>query len=114
MLSRRTLSTVRVHLPLKQGLRQTHERLFHNKLRSTSASSIKTRIKTFRQSRQRLPMCLAVRVHLPLKQGLRLISLGLYLMRDIIVRVHLPLKQGLRRNVCDQLEDLNPYECIFH
>ena len=62
--------TVRVHLPLKQGLRpDLINQLYYWKY-STSASSIKTRIKT--NSCDILNKILNVRVHLPLKQGLRL------------------------------------------
>ena len=61
---------VRVHLPLKQGLRQ-------NQILSLFFSR-------------------HVRVHLPLKQGLRLSKQFTSGMLMPIVRVHLPLKQGLR------------------
>ena len=61
---------VRVHLPLKQGLRPTHGGWCGMSRHRASASSIKTRIKTL------VKICLLllkkVRVHLPLKQGLRL------------------------------------------
>ena len=59
----------------------------------TSASSIKTRIKT--RSQQHLYALKSVRVHLPLKQGLRQPYISLVNVVDD-VRVHLPLKQGLR------------------
>ena len=64
------MRVVRVHLPLKQGLRhKTGSGMLAIKA-GTSASSIKTRIKTeIRKLVSDLVEC--VRVHLPLKQGLR-------------------------------------------
>ena len=64
---------VRVHHPLKQGLRQRIVKFpkLGIKVR-TSASSIKTRIKTrFVYRRALKPQ---VRVHHPLKQGLRRVN----------------------------------------
>ena len=62
---------------------------------STSASSIKTRIKT-RHEIQYVYNA-HVLVHLPLKQGLRHRSKGYFKSMTIEVLVHLPLKQGLRQ-----------------
>ena len=66
-------------------------------MKSASASSIKTRIKT---SMRTLLSCFnfSVRVHLPLKQGLRQPTILLIENAPCAVRVHLPLKQGLRLN----------------
>ena len=74
LLSRLTTApfqvNVRVHLPLKQGLRlKTYDTSRMDSIR-TSASSIKTRIKTYVNYSLKNHF-LAVRVHLPLKQGLR-------------------------------------------
>ena len=85
---------MRVHLPLKQGLRQPDNINIINIIKCASASSIKTRIKT--QEPKRCTLYHPVRVHLPLKQGLRPVSIFL-LFYEFNVRVHLPLKQGLRQ-----------------
>ena len=87
---------MRVHLPLKQGLRQRHQLRSVCLRHSASASSIKTRIKTFTTcaDTKELPL---VRVHLPLKQGLRHPLTRSFNDDGLAVRVHLPLKQGLRR-----------------
>ena len=91
--SQRTAS-VRVHLPLKQGLRPL-KYLSSYILICASASSIKTRIKTQRYCR--IKHCpYYVRVHLPLKQGLRRILSIWANNLPFTVRVYLPLKQGLR------------------
>ena len=65
------LGIVRVHLPLKQGLR-------HRVIYFLAA------------------IVWYVRVHLPLKQGLRRFCTIKLHLTNRGVRVHLPLKQGLR------------------
>ena len=64
---------MRVHLPLKQGLRLNH----------TIDNLVECR----------------VRVHLPLKQGLRQVRLDGFSKKCPGVRVHLPLKQGVLRDL---------------
>ena len=64
---------VRVHHPLKQGLRHSQISPAMPYQLRTSASSIKTRIKTFLFFFMALSFSL-VRVHHPLKQGLRLVK----------------------------------------
>ena len=82
------LEYVRVHLPLKQGLRPTDFAVLPPFLISASASSIKTRIKT---------------------------NLGVYVnLLDPDVRVHLPLKQGLRLSFSSFGVGISWCECIFH
>ena len=66
---------VRVHHPLKQGLRQDDNYRFRRILR--------------------------VRVHHPLKQGLRHLQFSVDHDFACSVRVHHPLKQGLRREHCE-------------
>ena len=62
--------TVKVHIPLEQGLRLAYVfRLFHS-LRRQSAYSIRTRIKTFAADNTAASL-LNVKVHIPLEQGLR-------------------------------------------
>ena len=89
-------SCVRVHLPLKQGLRHPIACADFHFLTSTSASSIKTRIKTAYKLYVNIIKYNGVRVHLPLKQGLRQARVSFTLHLPAYVRVHLPLKQGLR------------------
>ena len=88
---------VRVHHPLKQGLRLSAR--FPNSMWAscTSASSIKTRIKTSCYDDCCNEHNRVVRVHHPLKQGLRRLLFLRPELFFIIVRVHHPLKQGLRR-----------------
>ena len=85
---------VRVHHPLKQGLRLSVNLTSKYALNCTSASSIKTRIKTCKEETKIAVK--RVRVHHPLKQGLRLLG-SLAFSSSFTVRVHHPLKQGLRR-----------------
>ena len=87
---------VRVHLPLKQGLRRLYFRF----------TLLIELVRVHLPLKQGLRLCFfvfncfytLVRVHLPLKQGLRQISI---MVCSTVgkVRVHLPLKQGLRQNM---------------
>jgi len=103
-----------VHHPLKQGLRHTLKRLEDNLPVCTSASSIKTRIKTF-FALYPFAVLISVRVHHPLKQGLRLgHNLAARSFLNTFVRVHHPLKQGLRLDDDAEASDGCLYECIIH
>ena len=73
-----SLSPVRVHLPLQQGLRQ---------INAVTNSNI----------------AVVVRVHLPLQQGLRRKMRTPHKGICLPVRVHLPLQQGLRLLLQDLL-----------
>ena len=113
LAARSFLKTVRVHLPLKQGLRRL--RSFHciSRYNRTSASSIKTRIKTHltcRCARQGRSSTSASSI----KTRIKTIGLCIGSMFRIIVRVHLPLKQGLRLFLGKLQRSLYVYECIFH
>ena len=126
---------VRVHLPLKQGLRQIFK-AYNGFINCTSASSIKTRIKTspnftafFKHActsassiKTRIKTTLVVYFIIfhnctsasSIKTRIKTSS-SLYILLFLVVRVHLPLKQGLRLILGFPILNLySLYECIFH
>ena len=93
MNSLKTVSaTVRDHIPLEQGLRQSSSFFLLGTRACQRPYSIRTRIKT-RAWVSRLMR--SVRDHIPLEQGLRLVT-DTFKQTGAYVRDHIPLEQGLR------------------
>gem|GEM_PF-3361932 len=108
------LGKVRVHHPLKQGLRQVFMFPFFFSIVSTSASSIKTRIKTFNFLYFNIKTSSSTSAS-SIKTRIKTTLLDTVLPLTDCVRVHHPLKQGLRPILAAALMYLsNWYECIIH
>ena len=114
MLGYVTVSWLREHIPLKQGLRLPNDQYKIPIPIPQRAYSIKTRIKTKEFLQPVLYLQRAQRAY-SIKTRIKTAHFSLLRQPSLVLREHIPLKQGLRRNILHRARcrHINS-ESIFH